>query len=378
MGALRASGNAEGRSRGGTTFRAAFGLACLAAVTAFAPGTGYETSHAQNLMVSFVPLLWIGFLSVALPRWTKRAVAPRGILEAALLCHALALPLTWLAPGTGLLLQVIANAAAGVVLVRHAVASRDPGTIYVAVLVGIQALAGAMAVYASSLGPVLMRVCLSAIVLLSLELGGRISHALVSAAHEREGQAPPKSASSGLVLVHRLFAVAAVALWSFGLPCGIPALVAGFIGIRRLALLRFWKTRRIAGIVAVLAGVAWINLGFLILGVAEAEIGPIPDIAIVHIWSVGGLGTTAIAVMTSITRKRDKTPFRPSALASAAYSLIGAAALARVLAAIMAAPGPILLLSAEIGWMAAFACCLAFILSGLRGWRESGCSWRRT
>lgn len=316
--------------------------------------------------MSFVPLLWIGFLSVALPRWTKRAVAPRGILEGALLCHALALPLTWLAPGVCLLLQVIANMAAGVVPVRHAIVSRDPGTIYVAVLVGIQALSGAMTAYAPSPSPVPTRICLSAIVLLCLELGGRISYALVSAAHERAGHVPPEPPSAGLVLAHRLFATAAVSLWSLGLPCGIPALVAGSIGIRRLALLRFWKMRQFAGIVAVLAGVAWINTGFLTLGIAEAEIGPIPDIAIVHIWSVGGLGTTAIAVMTSVIRKRDKMSFRPSALANIAYSLITAAAVARVLAAVVAVPSPVLLLSAGIGWVAAFACCLAFMLSGSR------------
>lgn len=370
--ALRAGGNAAGESRGGQTFRAAFGLACLAAVAVLLPGSGYEASHARNLLVGFVPLLWIGFLSVALPRWAKRAVAPRGILEASLLCHALALPLTWVAPGAGLLLQVSANTAAGVVLVRHAIVTRSRGTAYVLALVIVQALAGAMAAYASQPGPVPTRISLSAIVLLCLELGGRISYALVNAAHESAGLRPLKSAGSTLVFAHRLFAAAAVSLWSLGLPCGIPALVAGFIGIRRLALLRPWEARRFAGIVAVLAGVAWIHIGFLALGIAQTEICAIPDIVIVHIWSVGGLGTTAIAVMTSVTRKRDKRPFRPSALANAAYSLIAAAALARVLAAVMAAPSPALLLFAGIGWVAAFACCLAFLLSGLRGRSETG------
>ena len=364
--ALRAGGTEVGESRGGQTFRAAFGLACLAAIAVLLPGSAYEGSHAQNLLVGFVPLLWIGFLSVALPRWTKRAVASRGILEVSLLCHALALLLTWVAPEAGLLLQVSANTAACVVLAHHSIVARARGAAYVVILVIVQSLAGAMAAYASLPGPVPTRISLSAIILLCLELGGRISYALVNAAHERAGLMPPDPANSRLVLAHRTFAAAAVLLWSLGLPCGVPAIVAGFIGIKRLALLEPWEARRFSGVAAMLAGVAWINLGFLALGLAEAEIGPISDIAIVHIWSVGGLGTTAIAVMTSVTRKRDKMSFRSSPLANAAYSLIAAAALARVLSAVLAGSSPALLLSAGIGWVAAFACCLAFLLSGLR------------
>jgi uncharacterized protein involved in response to NO len=132
-----------------------------------------------------------------------------------------------------------------------------------------------------------------------------------------------------------------------------------------MLLLRPWRVRRFAGVVAVLAGAAWINLGFLGLAIAQAGSRPAPDIAIIHVWSVGGLGTTAIAVMTSVTRKRDRMSFRPSIMATSAYALIAITALARVSAVAMAEAGHAMLLAARLGWMTAFACCLIFVVSGL-------------
>lgn len=372
----RESSKAELRICRGQTFRAAFTLACLSAINAMISVPGYEGSHSRDLLVSFVPILLIGFLSVALPRWTRHIIVPHGAFEVLLVSHALALFLTWLAPRTSLLLQVIATIAAGAVFVRHSIVARARGSAYVVALVGIQAITGSMAAYALDLGSVFTRICLSAVILLCLEIGGRIAFALVSAAFEREGLVPPTHASSGLALAHRLFSVAAVTLWSLDIPFCIPAFIAGTVGLNRLVLLQPWGIRPIAGIIAVLAGVAWINIGFLGLGIIQAEIYPIPDIAIVHVWSVGGLGTVAIAVMTSVTRKRDRMSFQPSALTNAAYALIALTAIARVSAATMILASPSTLLAARVSWIAAFSCCLIFIVSGLWSGRKTGGPWR--
>jgi uncharacterized protein involved in response to NO len=350
---------------GSQIFRAAFALACVSAVKATASAAGYEGTHPRDLLVSFVPILLIGFSSVALPRWTGRTIGPRGSLEALLACHALALIPWWPAPEVSLLLQALATVAGAAILARHAMVPGAPGTAYVVILIGIHAVAASAAACAPHPSPGLTRICLAAVVLLCLEIGGRIATALVSAAFQREGLVPPRSAPSGLVLAHRLPAIASVMLWAFGIPCSGPAFIAGSAGFVRLLLLCPWRVRRFAGVVAVLAGVAWINLGFLGLAVAQAWSYPAPDIAIIHVWSVGGLGTTAIAVMTSVTRKRDRMSFRPSIMATSAYALIAITALARVSAVAMAEAGHAMLLVARLGWTTAFACCLVFVVSGL-------------
>jgi uncharacterized protein involved in response to NO len=129
--------------------------------------------------------------------------------------------------------------------------------------------------------------------------------------------------------------------------------------------LRPWRVPRVAGIAAVLAGVAWVNLGFLGLAFAQVAGYPASDVAVVHVWSVGGLGTTAIAVMTSVTRKRDRMSFRPSIIATSAYVLIAITTLTRVSAIAMTETGYGMLPVARLGWIAAFACCLVFVVSGL-------------
>jgi uncharacterized protein involved in response to NO len=350
---------------GSQVFRAAFVLACLSAVTAIAPGAAYEASHPRDLLVSFVPILLIGFLSVALPRWTGRAVGPRGSLEFLLACHATALILGWMGLEPGLLLQVLATVAGAAILARHAMVSRGNGTAYVVVLVGIHAVAGSAAAYMPHQNPELTRICLCAVVLLCLEIGGRIATALVTAAFQREALVPPRSAIPVLAISHRLFAIAAVTLWAFGMPCSIPAFFAGSAGFVRMLHLRPWRVPRVAGIAAVLAGVAWVNLGFLGLAFAQVAGYPASDVAVVHVWSVGGLGTTAIAVMTSVTRKRDRMSFRPSIIATSAYVLIAITTLTRVSAIAMTETGYGMLPVARLGWMAAFACCLVFVVSGL-------------
>jgi uncharacterized protein involved in response to NO len=343
----------------------------MSAVRAMASHTGYEVSHARQLLVGFVPILLIGFLSVALPRWTKRGLVPCGSLEALLSCHALAFILGWLHPQAGLLLHVLAALLAAAVVAHHSINSKARGAAYVATLIGIHATAGAIAVGATDPSQTWVRTCIAAVVLLCLELSHRIARALVGAAVERCGLPPLKPGVPSLVLGQRLSAAAALALWSLGVPCAVPACIAGAVGCARLFELRPWRIPRMAGLAAVLAGVAWLNIGFLGLATTQMAGYLMPDVATIHMWSVGGLGTTAIAVMTSITRKRDRMSFRPGIFASLAYVWIALAAFARLLAFAVAGGSQEVLLATRLYWICAFSCCLVFVGVGSRGmWRQ--------
>jgi len=356
---------------GGQTFRVAFVLACMSAIRAMVSVTSYEALHARQLLVSFVPILLIGFLSVALPRWTKRALVPRGSLEVLLGCHAVAFVLDCFDPRNGLLLHALAALVASAVVAYHAIAARAYGAAYVAALVLVHATAGTIVAGATEPDQAWLRICLAAVVLLCLELGHRIARALIGAANERHGMAPLKPETSALVQGQRLSAVATLALWSLGLPCALPACIAGSLGFIRMFLLQPWRVHPIAGIAAVLAGVIWLNIGFLGLAILPTTGYLMPEVAIIHMWSVGGLGTTATAVMTSITRKRNRTSFRPALLANLAYASIGFSAGMRLLAFAMVESSQAVLLAVRLGWISAFSCCLVFVGIGSRDgtWR---------
>jgi len=369
----RESGREEPGVWGGQTFRAAFVLACMSAIRAMAAGAGDPGRHLRELLVIFVPILLIGFLSVALPRWTKRTIAPRGSLEILLACHAAAFIFGFFAPEASLLLHAVGACSAVAIVMHHSRGSRTASTTYITVLIGIHAVAGSVLACVPGSNPAFTRICLSAVVLLCLEVGGRIAAALMGAAFQREGLEPPKSTVASLLLSHRLSATAAVTLWSLGLPSSIPACIAGLLGIVRVILLRPWKVHPVAGVIAVLAGVFCLNAGFLGLAVSLMTGYPVPDAAIIHVWSVGGLGMTAVAVMTSVTRKRAQIPFRPALLASLAYALIAAAAVLRLVAITLDGSSQEILLAARLGWICAFSCCAIFVEVGSRSgpWRNA-------
>ncbi|WP_442931894.1 NnrS family protein [Microvirga sp. CF3016] len=335
--------------------------------------TGYEAIHARELLVGFVPILLIGFLSVALPRWTKRTLEPRGSLEVLLGCHMVAFVLECFDPRAGLLLHALAALVAAAVVAHHVIAARAYSAAYVAALVLVHSTAGTIVAGATAPDHAWLRLCLAAVVLLCLELGHRIARALIAAASERHRVAPLKPEMSSLAPGQRLSAVAALALWSLGLPCALPACIAGSLGFIRMFLLQPWRVHPMAGIAAVLAGVIWLNIGFMGLAIMPTTGYLMPDVAIIHMWSVGGLGTTATAVMTSITRKRDRTSFRPALLANLAYASIGFSVGMRLLAFAMVESSQTVLHAARLGWISAFSCCLVFVGIGSRGgtWRAA-------
>lgn len=357
------------------TFRVAFVLACFLAIQEVA-GTGdYGVSHPQDLLVGFVSVLLIGFLSVALPRWTKQDILPHGILDVLLACHAFSFILQFWYPDAALLLRSFAAIAAAAVLAHQTIISRSIRSTYVVLLVGVQSISGTILSLIPEMGPLLSRICLSAVVLLCLEVGGRIATALITAACQRQGWEPPKTAPPVLLWIHRLSAGSAVTLWSLGMPASILACIAGAVGLARILLLCPWRVHSIAGIGPVLAGLAFLSVGFLGIAIFPALEVSRPEVVVIHIWSVGGLGMMAIAVMTSITRKRNGISFQPAILATMAYGLMAVAALTRLSAFLFAGESQSILLVAKSSWILSFACCMVFVGFGGRlgrGWKVIG------
>jgi uncharacterized protein involved in response to NO len=136
---------------------------------------------------------------------------------------------------------------------------------------------------------------------------------------------------------------------------GVVALAAGLANGLRLALWRGLATRR-APIVWVLhVGYAWLVIGML-LAAMGAFAGGIWNMAAMHAFGVGAVGTMILAVMSRASLGHTgRALVAPSAIVLA-YYLITLAAVLRVFgAAVVPAHYPEILLAAGSAWMAAFA-----------------------
>ena len=74
----------------------------------------------------------------------------------------------------------------------------------------------------------------------------------------------------------------------------------------------------------------WVPTGFLLLALAEADF--ISDIAALHAFAVGGIGSTTLAVMTRASLGHAGLPLRDSKLLTSIYVAVNLAAITRVMA----------------------------------------------
>ena len=111
-------------------------------------------------------------------------------------------------------------------------------------------------------------------------------------------------------------------------------------------------------------GLLWKRLAMLLLAVMDLGLADVSPFAVIHAFAVGGIATLAIAIATSIVRKKDKRSLMPSLLADIIYLAITAAAVARVGAAVDTGLHDELIVAGRWSWAIAF---VGYILFTLRG-----------
>jgi uncharacterized protein involved in response to NO len=130
-----------------------------------------------------------------------------------------------------------------------------------------------------------------------------------------------------------LAAVAALITYAAGVTV---ALLAGLLGaVALLHFIRLWRWKgwlcTSSPIVFVLhVSYLWVPLGFLLL--ALAAFGDVSEMAALHAWAVGGIGSTTLAVMTRASLGHSGQPLADSAALNFIYLSINLAAFSRILA----------------------------------------------
>jgi uncharacterized protein involved in response to NO len=318
--------------------------------------------HAHEMLFGYTAAAVTGFLLTAIPNWTGRlpvagpplmalfalwvagrlamlapdliGAVPAALIDAAFLPVLGGLAAREIIAGrkwrdVKLIAIIAALAAANITLHVTVLAGRDP----------MPALRFGLAIY---------------IVLISL-IGGRIIPSFTRNWLVKRGATKlphPADRLDRVAIGATLLALAVWVGWPDGVPTAILALIAALLQLWRLARWRGWATGG-EPLLAVLH-VAYFFLPLGLLGVAAAALGWLSPPSALHILTVGGIGTTTLAVMTRATRGHTGRPLTASFLTTAIYGAVLIAAVSRPLAEAVPQFYHLLLDLSGGAWIAAF------------------------
>jgi uncharacterized protein involved in response to NO len=323
--------------------------------------------HGHEMIFGFVAAAISGFLLTAVPVWTSRpALAGRSL--AALVALWAAGRVAFLAAGVipawlVAAIDVLFLPALAAVLTRTLWGSGQYRNYAIVVVVSVLAFANA-AIHGAALGLVsslaagrALRLCVDAVVVLMLVVGGRITPSFTANALRRSGSVElvhsypwlDRLAIGASVLLGASDWLEPRSVWS-----GACAAIAGLAAGARLFGWRGWSVRADPLLWSLHLGMAWIALGLLLVAAGDLGAG-VPATAGLHALTAGAMGTTILAVMTRVGLGHTGRPLVLPARAVAAYLLANAAALLRVAAAVTPATAQTpLLLGAGLAWTSAF------------------------
>ena len=301
--------------------------------------------HVHELLYGYLPAIVAGFLLTAVPNWTGRLPVtglPLLALVLVWLTGRLAVMYgLWLGPLLTGLFDLAFLACLIAVIARELIAGAHKRNLPVLLLVGLLLLGNATFHFEATLygrAAFGTRLGIAAILMLLMLIGGRIvpsftrnwlakGHAAAAAA----GRLPaPLGLFDGFAI-----AFAGLTLLSFiaSPESSITAVLAALTGLLHLARLARWAGDRTLEepLVTILhVGYLFVPLGFLLL--AASHFTPaVQPIAALHAWTVGGIGTMTLAVMTRASLGHSGRALRAGPTTSAIYLLIIAASLARIL-----------------------------------------------
>ena len=314
--------------------------------------------HAHEMLFGYTMPVIAGFLFTAVRNWTQRPT-PHGPLLAAF-------ALLWIA-GRILVLTPYALAAAVVnaafplavaagIAVPLLQAGNRRNYFFIALLAAI-GVAG-LCVHLAFMGVIDwparagLQVGLDVVLFIVAVIAGRVipmftNNGVPGTGARRLPWVEGASLASLLVLL-------CADLAGFEIPAGIVAAVAAIAHAWRLALWNPWKTLRAPLVWILHASYAWIVVHLALRSLAVA--GFVPGTLSIHALTIGVIGGMTIGMMTRTARGHSGRPLVAGAAEIAAYSLVMAAALVRVLGGWLAPEHYIATVSASAAcWTAAFA-----------------------
>lgn len=338
-------------------FRIAFFLAALTAIrTIVSPieiWDGDFSHHANEMIFGFMLVQLLGFMLKALPRWVGRPILAPHLIRLILVAQALAflLGLHDLALGAQLrsIVGLSAIAAFSVTAIRARATQAYP-------LLGLAAAhAGTGIIAALDLwsGATMLGFCL--ILAICFEVGNRIFPMVIDSGRTRDGRPSRPLPPAWLSLTQRITSLLTLLLWAFDLPYGPVAALAGISGLLWLIRIAPWHAFHYGGVSFMTFAMVAKRIGFLLLSIQALPGSPIPLAVPQHVLAIGGLASLAVAIATSMVRKRNGQSFQRSLLGTATYFCLACALAQRIGYAFHPEYGLSQLHTAQAFWLAGFA-----------------------
>jgi len=314
--------------------------------------------HAHEMLFGFAATVVIGFLMTAGKNWTGLAT-PRGPLLGALALLWLAARLAALgsSPWRYAVLDFALLPIIALVFARLLLRAKNHRNLPLAGILGLLALANGVfhlaangVVDFSPLTPLYAGLAL--ITLIECVIGGRVIPAFTMAAN-------PGLRLVASPIVERLalgLTAAGLMLWVVAPPNPLTALTLLAAGVAQGRRLAGWRSALTVGkpILWILhAAYAWVPVALALL--ALAQLGWVSPSVGVHALALGATGGLIIGMMTRTARGHTGRPLVVSKAEVLAYGLVLAAALVRVIGALLpAAVYPMSLMLAATAWSLAF------------------------
>jgi uncharacterized protein involved in response to NO len=318
--------------------------------------------HRDVLLFGTVPAILAGFLLTALPRWTGgprlSAASLRALVGLWLSARAVFL---FASPRISLVLFAGFVLILLVIVAARVLAANDDGNRKIALLL-FGFLASIVLAAMQPNIPLADRLALTALVGLLIVIGGRVTPALTTAYLRSVGRPVILSRSAGIELAAAGATTSALVAYVVMPRSSLTAVLGGLAATaqaRRLMQWQAWRCVAVPSLLALHLGYCWIVAGFALLALHAAIPSVITQASSIHAWTIGGLGTMALAIMASMIRRHSGRAFANSYSATAAFISMTLCAVARLLAEFLPGQRSVLAALAGAFWIAAFALFLA-------------------
>ncbi|PIO97214.1 NnrS family protein [Pleomorphomonas carboxyditropha] len=333
--------------------------------TAFAP----RDWHIHAMLFGGVPAIIAGFTLTAVSSWTGRPTItgrPLAVLALIWLAGRIAVSVSALTgPVAAALIDLAFPIALAVMLGREVMLAGNWRNLRVVGLVLLLALADAgfhAEAMENGLADISVRAALSAVLMLILLMGGRITPAFTRNWLKARGESRLPAPFDRFDAVAMIAAGLAFIAWTVSPAWVGTAALLGLAGLLTAARLTRWRglAARSEPLLLVLhVAIATVAAGFLVEALAILWPAGVDPAAALHLWTAGSVGLTVLGVMTRVSRGHTGRPLTAGRLELAIYALVSVGALLRMAAPYTGDAYFHVLACAGLLWAAAF---LAFAI----------------
>lgn len=334
-------------------------------LTSWQPGWFAIDWHVHELLFGYGSAVLCGFLLTAIPNWTNRAPVAGPLLGALFLLWLLGRVgvtlSTFLPAGLVIALTLSFPLAYTLIAAREVLAAGNRRNLPVILMAALFLLGNALFLQGvqsdqSATSQSGARLGLSVLILLIGLIGGRIiplfTRNWLSAKGLESAPVTLFSRADGVLLGFTALALIGWTFWTYAPLSGVALAVVGLGHFWRLSRWQGWRCGREPLILMLHLGYGFVPLGFVLTALPILGT-PISELAGLHAWTAGAIGTMTATVMTRASLGHSGRALRAGWSETAFLSLIFAAGCARVASALL--PGNVALLHGSAAlWIAGF------------------------